>query len=249
MEALARWSIGGQPVSQEYFIKLAGRLGLLTALTDLMLDRACAQLADWSTRLHRDDLRVCVNVPPVLMADPEFPHRVAVLLKRHGVNAGSLILEITEDALIDETAAAGPVADRLRGMGLQLWLDDFGTGYSSLLSLRQISLQAVKIDIAFVANIHTDPDAARFLRALLALGRDLDLTVVAEGVELPGQAQILRSLGCELVQGYLYAHPAPATDFDQLLAPAPPEPSSNVVDAATPVGMLPHRRRSRARPA
>jgi len=249
MEALARWSIGGHPVSQEYFIKLAGRLGLLTALTDLMVDRACAQLADWSTRLHRDDLRVCVNVPPGLMTDQDFPDRVSMILERHGLEGGSLILEITEDALIGETGAAKPVADRLRGMGLQLWLDDFGTGYSSLLSLRQISLQAVKIDIAFVANIHTDPDAARFLRALLALGRDLDLTVVAEGVELPGQAQILRSLGCELVQGYLYAHPAPATDFDQLLAPAPPEPSSNVVDAATPVGMLPHRRRSRARPA
>ena len=73
MEALARWSIGGQPVSQEYFIKLAGRLGLLTALTDLMVDRACAQLADWSTRLHRDDLRVCVNVPPGLMTDQDFP--------------------------------------------------------------------------------------------------------------------------------------------------------------------------------
>jgi len=134
-------------------------------------------------------------------------------------------------------------------MGLQLWLDDFGTGYSSLLSLRQISLQAVKIDIDFVANIHTDPEAARFLQALLALGRDLDLAVVAEGVELPEQAQILRSLGCELVQGYLYAQPAPATDFDQLLASAPPRRSSILADGVTPVEMLPRRRHSRARPA
>jgi len=124
--------------------------------------------------------------------------------------------------LIGETGAAAPVADRLRAIGLQLWLDDFGTGYSSLLSLRQISLQAVKIDIAFVANIHTDPEAARFLRAMLALARDLDLSVVAEGVELPEQAQVLRSLGCGLVQGFLYAHPAPAGEFDQLLAAAPP---------------------------
>jgi len=111
------------------------------------------------------------------------------------------------------------VAERLRRSGVHLWLDDFGTGYSSLLSLRQISLQAVKIDIAFVANIHTDPAAKRFLRALLALGRDLDLLVTAEGVELPEQAQILRSLGCQLAQGFLYAHPAPAADFDHLLGP------------------------------
>jgi len=228
MEALARWSVGGQPVAQEYFIKLAGRLGLLTALTDLMVDRACAQLADWSTRLRRDDLRVCVNVSPGLMTDQDFPRRVATMVKRHGVAAAGLILEITEDALIGETGAARPVADRLRAMGLQLWLDDFGTGYSSLLSLRQISLQAVKIDIAFVATIHSDPEAARFLRALLALGRDLGLVVVAEGVELPEQAQMLRSLGCELVQGFLYAHPAPAAGFDDLLgspaAKTPPIP-------------------------
>ncbi|HYN74025.1 MAG TPA: EAL domain-containing protein, partial [Nakamurella sp.] len=249
MEALARWRVDGQPVSQEYFIKLAGRLGLLTALTDIMVDRACAQLTDWSTRLHRDDLRVCVNVPPGLMTDPDFPRRVSLVLKKHGLDAASLILEITEDALIGETGAARPVADRLRGMGLQLWLDDFGTGYSSLLSLRQITLQAVKIDIAFVADIHTDPEAARFLRALLALGRDLDLTVVAEGVELPEHAQVLRSLGCELVQGFLYAHPAPAADFDRLLASAPPLLSSVGDDGVTPVEMLPRRRHSRARPA
>ncbi len=248
MEALARWSIGGQPVSQEYFIKLAGRLGLLTSLTDLMVDRACAQLADWSTRLHRNDLRVCVNVPPGLMTDQDFPRRVATTVKRHGIDAATLILEITEDALIGETGAARPVADRLRAMGLQLWLDDFGTGYSSLLSLRQITLQAVKIDIAFVANIHSDPEAARFLRALLALGRDLDLVVIAEGVELAEQAQVLRSLGCELVQGFLYARPAAATDFDQLLAFAP-QLSSVVVDGVTPVEMLPRRRHTGARPA
>jgi len=248
MEALARWSIDGQPVSQVYFIKLAGRLGLLTALTDLMVDRACAQLADWSTRLHRDDLRVCVNVPPGLMTDQDFPRRVATMVKRHGIDAASLILEITEDALIGETGAARPVADRLQAMGLQLWLDDFGTGYSSLLSLRQISLQAVKIDIAFVANIHSDPEAARFLRALLALGRDLDLVVIAEGVELAEQAKVLRSLGCELVQGFLYAHPAAATDFDQLLASAP-QLSAVVVDGVMPVEMLPRRRHTRARPA
>ena len=97
---------------------------------------------------------------------------------------------------------AQQVAERLRRMGVQLWLDDFGTGYSSLLSLRQIALQAVKIDIAFVANIHTDPSAERFLRALLALGRDLDLLVTAEGVELPEQAEILRSAGLSVRPGF-----------------------------------------------
>ena len=98
-------------------------------------------------------------------------------------------------------AVAVAVVSTLDGSG-SLWSNYFG---------------AVKIDIAFVANIHCDPEAARFLRALLALGRDLDLAVVAEGVELPEQAQMLRSLGCEIVQGFLYAHPASAAGFDDLL--------------------------------
>jgi diguanylate cyclase (GGDEF)-like protein len=218
MEALARWQVDGQPVRQDYFIKLAGRLKLLPALTDLMVDRACAQLADWAARLGRSDLQVGVNVPPGLMTDRDFPHRIATTLQRHRVRADRLVLEITEDALLGELAVARTVADQLRRAGVQLWLDDFGTGYSSLLSLRQISLQAVKIDIAFVANIHTDPSAAQFLRALLALGRDLELTVTAEGVELPEQAAVLRELGCPFVQGFLYARPAPAAEFDLLLS-------------------------------
>lgn len=155
------------------------------------------------------------------MTDRDFPRRVAAILRRHGLGPDRLILEITEDALLGETALAQQVAERFRRMGVQLWLDDFGTGYSSLLSLRQMSLQAVKIDIAFVANIHTDPSAERFLRALLALGRDLDLLVTAEGVELVEQADILRELGCQLVQGFLYARPAPAAELDALIAHGP----------------------------
>ena len=97
------------------------------------------------------------------MTDRDFPRRVAGALQRHRLGENRLLLEITEDALLGETAVARAVADRLRQSGVHLWLDDFGTGYSSLLSLRQIPLQAVKIDIAFVANIHTDPSAEQFL--------------------------------------------------------------------------------------
>ena len=222
MEALARWRVDGDVVAPDYFINLAGRLGLLPALTDLMLDKACAQLADWSDRFGRDDLQVGVNVPAGLMTDPEFPRRVAAALQRYGLATNRLLLEITEEALVGDLAVAQRVADQLRQMGVHLWLDDFGTGYSSLLSLRQISLQAVKIDIAFVANIHTDPSAEQFLRALLALGRDLGLLVTAEGIEVPEQADILRAMGCQFAQGYLYARPAPAAELEHLLGPIAP---------------------------
>ncbi len=225
LEALARWVVDGETVPQQYFIQLAGRLGLLPQLTDLMVERACAQLADWSVRHGRHDLLIGVNVPPGLMTDRDFPRRVCAAMGRHGLGPDRLILEITEDALLGETEVAQQVADALRRMGVQLWLDDFGTGYSSLLSLRQMSLQAVKIDIAFVANIHRDRSAERFLKALLALGRDLDLLVTAEGVELVEQAEILRLLGCQLVQGYLYARPAPVPELEHLFsADALPSP-------------------------
>ncbi len=218
MEALARWRVAGQPVDQEYFIKLAGRLKLLAPLTDLMVDRACAQLADWTERLGCHDLRVGVNVPPGLMTDRDFPNRLRATLDRYHIEADRLVLEITEDALLGDAGVAQRVADQLRRAGVRLWLDDFGTGYSSLLSLRQISLQAVKIDIAFVANIHVDSSARRFLQALLALGRDLDLMVTAEGVELSQQVAVLRELGCRYVQGFLFARPAPAAELDRLLS-------------------------------
>ncbi|MEP6561587.1 MAG: EAL domain-containing protein [Nakamurella sp.] len=216
-EALARWLVDGEPVAQDYFIELTGRLNLFQALTDLMLDRACAQLAEWSFRFDRPDLQVSVNVSPGMMADRSFPGRVAQVLERHRLGPGRLVLEITEDTLLGDIAVAQQVAARLRRQGVQLWLDDFGTGYSSLLSLRQIDLHAVKIDIAFIANIDSDPAAERFLRALLALGRDLNLLVTAEGVERPAQAEILRELGCPLVQGYLYARPASAHQLEHLL--------------------------------
>jgi EAL domain-containing protein (putative c-di-GMP-specific phosphodiesterase class I) len=209
--------VGGENVEQGYFIALAGRAGLLPGLTDLMIELACRQLADWTTRLGCADLQVGVNVPAALMTDEDFPARVAAALDRHQLGADRLLLEITEDALLGATATARRVTDRLRRSGVQLWLDDFGTGYSSLLSLRQISLQAVKIDIEFIRNIDTDPSAERFLRALLVLGRDLDLLVIAEGVESPEQANVLRSLGCRLAQGYLYARPAPAAELEYLL--------------------------------
>ena len=166
------------------------------------------------------------------MTDRDFPRRIDGALRRYGLQADRLVLEITEDAIIGETAVAQTVANQLRQAGVRLWLDDFGTGYSSLLSLRQISLQAVKIDIAFVANIHTDPSAEQFLRALLALGRDLDLLVTAEGVEVPEQAAVLRALGCQFVQGYLYARPAPGRELDHLLVTAVAMPATRLPAAA-----------------
>jgi EAL domain-containing protein (putative c-di-GMP-specific phosphodiesterase class I) len=148
------------------------------------------------------------------MSDSDFPNRVARVIDRHGLKRNQLVLEITEDALLEDLQTARAVTGRLRDLGTRLSLDDFGKGYSSLLRLRQMPLDSLKIDQAFLANIDFDPDAERFVAALLALGRDLGLDVIAEGIERTGQGQVLRRLGCRYAQGYLFGRPGTAADVE-----------------------------------
>ena len=114
-----------------------------------------------------------------------------------------------EDALLQNPDTATAVARRLRALGVLLFLDDFGVGYSSLLHLREIPLDSIKIDRGFAGDVDTDPDTEQFMRALLALGRDLGLRVVVEGVERQEQAEVLRRIGCTHAQGYLFGRPVP----------------------------------------
>ena len=150
-----------------------------------------------------------VNVSPQLLGDPGLPDRVAGHLRRHDLHPGQLALEITEDALLQHPDTATAVARRLRALGVLLSLDDFGVGYSSLLHLREIPLDSIKIARGFAGDVDSDPDTEEFMRALLALGRDLGLRVVVEGVERREQAEVLRRIGCTHAQGYLFGRPVP----------------------------------------
>ena len=216
-ETLARWTHEGVVIPPTQFIPLAGRAGQLEALTDLMLERSCEQLAGWNRHLGHCRLRVSVNVPPILVTDLGFPARALAVLTRHGLRPEQLVLEITEDALLSDLGAARRVTTRLRELGVRLCLDDFGTGYSSLLHLQQIPLDTLKIDRGFVADIDSDLGAQRLVEGILALASGLGLDVVAEGVERVAQADILRRLGCPLAQGYYYAKPTPPERVRDLL--------------------------------
>lgn len=217
LEALARWHVDGRQVDQAYFIELAGRSGLLPALTEHMLDLVAAHLAAWNEQFDCADLKVSLNVPPGLMADLSFPARVVAVLDQYEVDPRQLALEITEDALLGDYRTTQVVAQRFRELGIQVWLDDFGSGYSSLLSLRRIALHSVKIDLEFVANIHRDAGAEEFLGAMLRMTRELGLVTTAEGVELAEQADILTALGCTYAQGFLFSEPIPAPAVEALL--------------------------------
>ncbi|HWG94214.1 MAG TPA: EAL domain-containing protein [Mycobacteriales bacterium] len=218
LECLARWTWEGRRVPPSEFVPVAERTGLVARLTDHVLELACADLARWTRELGAADLRVGVNVSPPDLVSPGLPGRVRAALERHGVEADRLVLEVTETGLLPDPPAARAATRALADLGVRLALDDFGVGYSSLAHLSAVPLRVLKVDRAFVAGLGEDPQQERFVRALLALGADLGLSVVAEGVERQEQLRVLRDLGCEMAQGFLLSRPVPAAEVPALLA-------------------------------
>ncbi len=217
LEALARWTHDGAPVSPEVFVPISERTGLSEQLTALMLEQAGAQLAGWNAGLGHRRLRVAVNVNPTEFSDSGLPARVAALVARHSLAPGQLVLEMTESSAANRPEEAVDVLRRLRAAGIRIALDDFGTGYSTLARLSSTPVDTVKIDRFFVADIDLDVRQKRFLVGLFELTRHLGVRTVAEGVERPGQLRELRRLGCDLVQGHLIARPAPAEELTPLV--------------------------------
>lgn len=212
VEALARWpsDVGFVPPSE--FMPVAEEIGLIGELGEQILDASLAAVAGWDRAGIAPDLELSVNVSPHQLFEADFVDRVAALLARHHVAAGRLWLEITENSSLgpDVIDAIG----RLKAVGIRLTLDDFGTGYSSLLQLKRLPLDGLKIDRTFVAELgHGD----RFVSAVMTLAHTQGLTVVAEGVESPEQAELLRRLGCPHAQGWYYSRPLPAANVAALL--------------------------------
>jgi diguanylate cyclase (GGDEF)-like protein len=217
LETLARWRWDGTAVPPQVFVPVAERHGLVAPLTDLVLDRALAQLVALDAELGHSRLHMAVNVAPQDVSGGTLAARVRTRLATHGLAADRLVLEVTESGLLTDVAAAQATAAELHQLGVRLALDGFGVGYSALAHLHTIPLRGLKIDRSFVAGLDVDPNQARFVRALLALAHDLGLDVVAEGVERPAQLALLRELGCEMVQGWLLARPAPVASLLPLL--------------------------------
>lgn len=209
-EALARWRHAGADVPPDRFVPVLDRLGLSAALTSLMLERSCAQLADWSAAAGHHRLRVAVNVSPGELSDEGLAERVLLVVGRHRLQPGQLVLEITESGLAHRPDTAQDVVRQLRAAGVGIALDDFGTGWSTLAQLAVMPLDIVKLDRTFLAGVDHDARAERFLRGLLDLTRHLGLRSLAEGVERPGQLEVVRRHGCDLVQGHLVCRAEPA---------------------------------------
>jgi diguanylate cyclase (GGDEF)-like protein len=203
-EALVRWH---HPVRgtlrPSLFLPLAERNGLIVPLTELVLDRAVAACAQW--RASGLEIGISVNLSARSLLDTMLPSAVADVLARYGLPSHLLTLEITESIVLsDADRALGLLAD-LRQLGVRLSLDDFGTGYSSLTHLSELPIQQLKIDRSFVSQIHDSSRDAAIVKAVAGLAQHLDIEVVAEGIETPETAALLRDLGCGLGQGHHFA--------------------------------------------
>jgi EAL domain-containing protein (putative c-di-GMP-specific phosphodiesterase class I) len=195
-------------VAPEVFIPVAERAALVGELGMFVLRRACAEFAAWPGNA---DAYLSVNVSPLQMLDPGFPARVAETLAANGLEPRHLVLEVTENALADESEVIGTLR-QLRAGGVRIAIDDFGTGYASLRYLHRFPADIVKIDRTYVRDIARDPAAVRIVGTLWQLFGAIGLTAVAEGVEDEAQAAMLIEIGCSLGQGFLFGRPVPLAE-------------------------------------
>jgi diguanylate cyclase (GGDEF)-like protein len=215
-EALVRWERPGHGlVLPGVFIELAESSGLIVQIGQRVLDRALAQVARWRAEGLGLE-RVSVNVSPRQLAAGDFVERVRRSLQRHGVDGRWVELEVTESLLSGDVASVRAQLQQLRALGVSVAMDDFGTGYSSMSLLRTLPIDVMKIDRAFVCDLETDPNAVAIARTIVTLGQSLSLTLVAEGIETPGQAALLRAMGCHELQGFLFCKAVPPEDFAAL---------------------------------
>ncbi|HPG78933.1 MAG TPA: EAL domain-containing protein [Piscinibacter sp.] len=208
-EALLRWHHPQRGmVSPAVFIPIAERHGLIGVLGQWVIDEACRQARVWRDEGLR--MRVAINLSVHQLRQPDLAERIAAALQRHQVNPQLLTCEITESAAMEDGEGTMRIFEKLAAVGVHISIDDFGTGYSSLAYLRKLPAGELKIDRGFVLDLESSADARAVVDAVVKLAQALGLKVVAEGVETEGQANVLRSLGCDELQGYLYAKPMSA---------------------------------------
>lgn len=216
-EALLRWTnteLGVVPPDE--FIRIAERSRLIVDIGQWVLEEACRQAAEY-TRVSGKPLIVCVNVSVRQLRRAGFAESVAAALARHGLSAAQLELEFTETIMIDDDAVIHSQIRALRAMGLGLSLDDFGTGFSSLSYLTRFEFTTLKIDKSFVNMLGQDERGRRVVESICAIGKSLEMTLVAEGVESESQAAALTAHGVDCMQGFLFATPMTVDAFGEWL--------------------------------
>jgi diguanylate cyclase (GGDEF)-like protein len=208
-EALLRWhhpEFGS--VSPSRFIPLAESTGLITPISHWVLGQACAAAASWP-----EEVSVAVNMSPALLKDLHLSHMILSALYTTGLQARRLELEITETVLLEENAQSNALIREFQKIGLKLAIDDFGTGYSSLTYLKKYAFDKIKIDTTFIADVTRSREARAIINALVGLAAELDMEIVAEGIETETQLGYVTGAHCTAAQGFYLGRPMPAADI------------------------------------
>jgi EAL domain-containing protein (putative c-di-GMP-specific phosphodiesterase class I) len=217
IEALVRWRHPDRGlIPPADFIAIAEECGLIVPIGRWVLREACRQAQVWKTA-GLSPVCIAVNISAVELRTPGFAAGVRAILTATGLPAHCLELELTETALIEDSRSAADVLKELKEIGVLLALDDFGTGYSSLSYLKRFPIDALKIDRSFVRHLTTDKDDAGIVTAVIGMGDNLHMRVVAEGVETREQLAMLQAYGCPQGQGYYFSRPLPAAECGDLL--------------------------------
>jgi PAS domain S-box-containing protein len=217
-EALSRWQRPERLVMPGEFIAVADETGLILTINRQLLYDACRQLRTWQALFPSDPpLTLNVNITPKQFAQPELASQIGKTLQETGLDPRCVNVEITETIAMADAERSAVVLSELKGLGVRLDIDDFGTGYSSLSRLQGFPVDTLKIDRAFISRIDTDPATHEIVRLIVMLAHGLRLKVVAEGVETQAQVDLLKDIGCELAQGYLYSKPVAAETIELLL--------------------------------
>lgn len=213
VEALLRWehpTLG--PISPALFIPVAEEIGLVSALGDWVMDRACRQMCEWHEAGYEQP-RMAINLSARQFGEGRLATQVKEVIERYGLEPACLELELTESILLQDIGETMQTLSQLKELGVHIAVDDFGTGYSSLNYLKDFPIDTLKIDRSFIQAMYAGSRDARLAEAIVAMGRSLQLTVIAEGVETDEQLELLRSFGCDEVQGFLLGKPMAAHEL------------------------------------
>ncbi|KZY28534.1 hypothetical protein A3729_23325 [Oleiphilus sp. HI0043] len=212
-EALLRWQHPKRGLlSPFFFIDMVENNGLIIPIGKWIIHEACRQCADWQQR-GLCDVKMSINLSARQFSDPDLLNDITQAISLHRVNPENLEFEVTESLLATDIKHAISLLKELQSLGLTIAIDDFGTGYSSLNYLKQLPLDKLKVDRAFIMDLPNDNDDKQITAAIVAMAHTLNLKVVAEGVETVEQMAFLQELGCEIGQGYLFDKPLSADEF------------------------------------
>jgi EAL domain-containing protein (putative c-di-GMP-specific phosphodiesterase class I) len=225
MEALLRWQHPDLGlVTSQQFIPVAEETGLIVPIGNWVLHTACLQNMAWQKQgLPR--LKIAVNLTARQFTDEHLVREIRSALDAAGMDASLLEIELHESSLIQNIEKTLHILRRLKAMGVRIAIDDFGTGYSSLATLQQFPLDTIKIDRSYIRDLATQDDDSQLTKAIIAMGKSLSLTVVAQGVETKEQADFLRAHACDEIQGFYFSKPMSAPQFTALLQAQKPDPT------------------------